>query len=135
GGEAGAHAHPPPRDRDLAEHEPIAALDEAHDTLGHRAERDDARDPDGNAGDGEQVTAKNPTQRVDQARTPHRRLASAVERPAARTPHRRLASAVERPAARTPHRRLASAVDRPAARTTTPAWTRWGGRRGGGASR
>jgi len=65
GGEPGAHAHPTPRHRDLAEHEAIAALDEAHDALGHGAERDDARHSDGDTGDGEDVTTEGATQTLD----------------------------------------------------------------------
>ena len=58
GREAGAHAHAAPGHRDLAEHEAVAALDEAHDALGHGAERDDPGHADGDAGDGEGVAAQ-----------------------------------------------------------------------------
>src|SRR5262245_15207148 len=61
-GEAGPHAHPAPRDGDLAEHEAVAALDEAHDALAHRAERDEPGDADSDAEDGEQVPAQYPEQ-------------------------------------------------------------------------
>src|SRR5438876_1174559 len=53
---------PIPRHRDLAEHEAIAALDEAYDALGHGAERDDARHSDRDAGDGEDVATESATQ-------------------------------------------------------------------------
>src|SRR5262249_38305029 len=56
--EARAHAHPLPRDGDLAQHEPVAALDEAGDALGHGPERDEARHAHRDADHGEGVAAR-----------------------------------------------------------------------------
>src|SRR5262249_427408 len=58
GGEPGAHAHAAAGHRDLAEHEPVAALDEANDSLAHRAEGHQAGDADGDAEDGEEIAAQ-----------------------------------------------------------------------------
>src|SRR6185436_18649874 len=43
---------------DLAQHEAIAALDEANDALGHRAQRHDPRHADRDPGDRESVAAE-----------------------------------------------------------------------------
>lgn len=43
--EAGAHANAAARARDLPEDETVAALDELHDPLRHRAERDEPATP------------------------------------------------------------------------------------------
>ncbi len=57
-GEARAHAHPLARHRDLAEHEAVAALDEAADALGHGAERHEARHAHRDAEHGEEVAPR-----------------------------------------------------------------------------
>src|SRR5262249_27030218 len=57
GGEARSHAHPLAGHRDLPEHEAVAAVDEASDALGHRAQGDQARHADRDAEHREEIAA------------------------------------------------------------------------------
>src|SRR5215472_3012679 len=63
-GEAGAHAHALARHRDLTEHETIAALDEAVDALGHRAQRDEPGDAHRDAEHREEIASGQKTPEI-----------------------------------------------------------------------
>jgi hypothetical protein len=80
-GEARAHPHPASGHGDLPEHEPVAPLDELHDALGDRAERDETRDADRDAGDRERVA---PERREDAPEGRYHSRRDSTGRPARR---------------------------------------------------